>query len=269
MNRANLFNYLRRRDSGVFGTSLSQGQVSGIEAILDAGGSYPLAHLAYALATAYGETGRKMQPVEENLNYSAKRIPQVFSAKRLQGRSPASLAGNPELLANTVYGGDWGRRNLGNTREGDGWRYRGRGLPQVTGRANYAKIGRLVRKDLEGNPDLMLSPAVAAQSLLVAMRDGIYTGSKFADYLPGSGPATRDQFRKARHIINGQFAADDYAGYAVAFQTALSGAGYTSKASHEPPVRPDVEPTPPAAKPAKPALPGWLAAFFKAIFGKR
>jgi predicted chitinase len=40
-------------------------------------------------------------------------------------------------IANIIYGGEWGRKNLGNTQPGDGWRFRGGGLPQITGRANY------------------------------------------------------------------------------------------------------------------------------------
>ncbi len=53
-----------------------------------------------------------------------------------------------------VYGGDWGRKNLGNTQPGDGYNYRGRGLIQLTGRANYARTG----PTYETNPDLVMTP---------------------------------------------------------------------------------------------------------------
>lgn len=67
MNRAAFFASLRSRTSGVFGTSLSQGQVEGIEAILDEGIRRRTFknHLAYMLATTYQETAHTMQPIYE------------------------------------------------------------------------------------------------------------------------------------------------------------------------------------------------------------
>jgi hypothetical protein len=67
MDKAKFFAGLRVRDSGLFGTSLSQGQVEGTVRIVEAGQARatPLRHLAYILATAYHETARTMQPVRE------------------------------------------------------------------------------------------------------------------------------------------------------------------------------------------------------------
>lgn len=75
------------------------------------------------------------------------------------------------------YGGDAyytrmyeGRADLGNTVPGDGARYCGRGFIQLTGRANYHTYGGLIGQDLEGNPDLAMDPAIAAEVLAVYAR---------------------------------------------------------------------------------------------------
>ncbi len=80
MDRKAFFASVRARTSGVFGTSLTQGQVDGVEAILNEGERRGTSefHLAAVLAETYHETGGKMQPVTENLSYSAKRMTQVW-----------------------------------------------------------------------------------------------------------------------------------------------------------------------------------------------
>ena len=70
-----------------------------------------------------------------------------------------SLARKPEAIANDTYG----RRN-GNTQPGDGWRFRGRGLLQVTGRANYRAAGAGLGLPLEDQPELLEQAEHAAQS---------------------------------------------------------------------------------------------------------
>jgi len=225
MNRSVFFANLRARGSGVFGSSLSQAQVVGVEAILDeciAQGA-DLGQAAYILATPYGETGGKMQAVRENLNYSTASIAKHFGAHRRQGKAPAQLARNPELLANTVYGGEWGAKNLGNTEPGDGWRFRGWGFGQWTGRRNTEKAGRDVGMDLVSNPAALDDPKANAKLLVAWMLAGTARGKKLGQYVAG---AKRD-YLGARKVWGG-VDASKYVGYARSFEAALTAAGYGS-----------------------------------------
>ena len=79
--------------------------------------------------------------LEENLNYSVAAIKRVFR-RYFKNRDPEDYARNPEKLANYVYMDEFRTKRgaLGNTQPGDGWRFRGRGLKQLTGRSNYQKF---------------------------------------------------------------------------------------------------------------------------------
>ena len=91
----------------------------------------------------------------ESLNYSVEGLLKMFGRHRISaadcdkfGRKPGQAA-NQNALANILYGGEWGRKNLGNTEPGDGWRYRGGGVKQITGRANFREAGH------EDDPDTL------------------------------------------------------------------------------------------------------------------
>ncbi len=110
--------------------------------------------LQYFLAQIGHESGG-LTIMQENLNYRAQRLCEVWPSRFPSLASAGRCAGNPEVLANTVYGERMGNRG---SASGDGWRYRGRGYIQITGRDGYQEVGERTGLDLEGAPDLAFEP---------------------------------------------------------------------------------------------------------------
>lgn len=108
--------------------------------------------IAHCLAQACVETAGFTRLVE-NLNYSADRIRAVWPSGFPTAAAPQPFAHNPVALANRVYGG-----RLGNIHPGDGWAYRGRGLKQTTGRANYEEVQKITGMPVVADPDLLADP---------------------------------------------------------------------------------------------------------------
>jgi predicted chitinase len=123
--------------------------------------------LAYVLGTALHETSN-LRVFSENVLYKTpQRILAVFGS-RFSTADPttaleeaAQYVNSPEKLANRVYN----RRSLGNVNDGDGWRYHGRGILQLTGRADYREHEAIVGDPLESDPDLMYNSDVATRVL--------------------------------------------------------------------------------------------------------
>lgn len=128
--------------------------------------------LANFMAHAQIETNG-FRSLAENMNYSARRLLEVFPGRngidRLE-EAQRIVAGGPRAIANAVYGGTWGRRNLGNTEPDDGWNFRGRGYFQLTGRANYAAANDGLRAvlgvDIAQHPERLADPEVAAATAI-------------------------------------------------------------------------------------------------------
>lgn len=117
-----------------------------------------------------GHESAGMSTLTESLNYSVDGLINRFKRHRISiedakrfGRAPGRPA-NQERLANILYGGVWGAEHLGNTKPGDGWRFRGRGLKQLTGRSNYEACGLGIGEPLTAYPERLLEPINAALS---------------------------------------------------------------------------------------------------------
>ena len=189
--------------TGLLGPTLAATEVDGCNAILKAMEGCPISWTAYALATAFHETASTMQPIKE------------YGGSTYFHRLYDVSGARPQLcIAN------------GNTCAGDGVKYFGRGLVQITWKANYAKASKVCGVDMVANPDLALRPEYAAKIMRSGMIDGWFTSKRLADYLPSSGAATRAQFTAARRIINGTDKAAQIADYALKFQAALQTGGW-------------------------------------------
>lgn len=121
------------------------------------------------------ESGQFRQ-LEESFAYSGRRLMEVFPERNgMRTREQADeIAGRgPEGIANAMYGGAFGERRLGNTEEGDGWRFRGRGFVQLTGRANYASAANELGVDIVSNPDIVAEQDFAADATIHYWRDRV------------------------------------------------------------------------------------------------
>jgi len=119
--------------------------------------------VACFLATCAIES--KFTKLVENMNYSAKRLSEVWP-KRFKGEDgkpnnlALKIANNPEAIANSVYANRMGN---GPAETGDGWRFRGRGYIHLTGKDNYKRYGEYLGLDLENNPELAEREDIAAE----------------------------------------------------------------------------------------------------------
>lgn len=218
MDRAIFYNDIRNH---LFKGKLSQGQVDGMEAILNFW-EYPpvqpvgefktnwdfrvMGWLAYILATAFHETAYTMQPISEG----------------------GSIAYFREHYCN--------RKDLGNGLEyggeaDDGPRFRGRGFVQLTGRNNYARLTLIVREFYPNSPDFVSDPEAvmnleyAAIILFYGMFLGIFTGYALNNFIGDPDQGQIVDFYHARKIINGLDRAAIIEGYAKEFNEALEKAG--------------------------------------------
>lgn len=136
-------------------------------------------YVAYFLATIYHETDHTFLPIPE--------------------AGPLSYFNRYEH-----------RKDLGNVIDGDGFRFRGRGYVQITGRVNYAKFSTLLGIDLVNNPDRALAYDVSYKISSMGCSQGLFTGRKLGYYCDQE----HKDYLDARRVINGTDCAQLIAGYA-------------------------------------------------------
>lgn len=181
--------------------SLNQSQVDGLNALLsqiESDTSWrDVRHVAYLLATIRHECASQWKPITEygKRDYFAKYEPSTSIGKR-----------------------------LGNTEEGDGFTYRGRGYVQTTGRRNHQRLTEVWnaahpedKRDFVTNPEQLLDPRISYFAAAEGMRIGFYTGRKLDDYIN----KTKCDYAGARAIINGKDRAELIASYAIKFEKIL------------------------------------------------
>jgi len=132
--------------------------------------------------------------------------------------TPITEFGADSYFAKYETGTTLGTR-LGNTKKGDGLRFKGRGYVQITGRANYLRLGQAigVGTAFVDRPAMVLEPATAYRIMSAGLRLGLFTGKMLATYINAAGC----DYVGARRIINGQDKAIEIAAYATKFEAML------------------------------------------------
>lgn len=145
--------------------------------------------LAHFMAQIDHESGLK--PISENLNYSAESLRKVFGKYFPSIEKANEYARKPEKIANLVYANRMGN---GDEASGDGWKYRGRGFIQLTGKENYRMLSNFTKTNYLADPDKLLNEADAMVAALWFWN--IKNLNLYAD---------RDDVREVTRRINGGF----------------------------------------------------------------
>ena len=125
--------------------------------------------LAHLLAQASHESGH-FKAASENLNYSADGLKKIFP-KYFPGNLNESYARNPEKIANKVYSSRMGN---GGEASGDGWKYKGRGYLQTTGKSNYSDFDKIVEENILENPELLETKYALASAAFFFQKNGLW-----------------------------------------------------------------------------------------------
>jgi putative chitinase len=149
--------------------------IAQIPAVIDTFGVNTSLRLAHFLAQCGHESGG-FRLTQENLNYSAKGLMGIFKKyflkadKTLDTAKAAAYERKPEKIANLVYASRMGN---GPESSGDGFKFRGRGYIQLTGRSNYTAFDAVVEDDIVGNPDLVSTKHALASAAWFWKKNGL------------------------------------------------------------------------------------------------
>jgi len=200
INRKHFYDTIR---PSLFGGKITPSQMSGLEAILNKWEKETPdlddRWLAYMLATAFHETARTLQPVRETRATTDDAAIAILTKYFLAGKLP------------------WVKKPFWE-KDAEGKTWLGRGLVQITHKANYIKLGKAIGEDLTTNPNHALDMNVALKIMFTGMTDGLFTGKKLKDYFHGQV----SDWKNARRIITAMESADLVAGYAIKFYQAIS-----------------------------------------------
>jgi putative chitinase len=147
--------------------------------------------LAHFLAQCGHESGG-FKATQENLNYSAKGLAGIFKKYFPTEAAAASYARQPQKIASKVYGGRMGN---GNEASGEGYKFRGRGYIQLTGKDNYTAFGKSIGEDMTANPDKVASTYALLSAAWFFTKNGLH---KMAD-----GGATDQVVTSITKRVNG------------------------------------------------------------------
>lgn len=188
INRDSFFKCFRTYHKSARGKSLVQSQVDGLNFLLAAieGSPLLLPQVAYVLATTAHESAWTFKPIVE--------------------RGARSYFNKYE-----------GRKTLGNTEKGDGYKFRGRGFPQLTGRKNYTLFSKLLFVDLVADPDRALEPEISYRIMREGMMRGLFTGARLGAFVN----ARQTDYVNARTTVNGLDQAKHIAGIAQNIEKCL------------------------------------------------
>jgi predicted chitinase len=150
------------------------------------------------LATAFHETAKTMQPVRETMAASDDEAIAILDLAWRKGR------------LNQVREPYW-------RRDASGKSWLGRGLVQLTHRANYAKLSGPVGVDLVTHPEMAMEVGTAVKIMFAGMEKGLFTGKRLADFFN----PLREDWTGARQIVNGTDRAVTIASHAKRFHAAL------------------------------------------------
>ncbi|MEP7007134.1 MAG: glycoside hydrolase family 19 protein [Sphingomonas bacterium] len=181
---AALFSYMARLDLGAKGLAIG----TGCAANLPGAGIKTELRLAHFLAQTATETGG-YKTLEENLAYSAAGLMATFPKYFPTEKSTVGFVMNPQPVALKVYSDRLGN---GPASTGDGWDYRGRGLLQLTGRANYEARGEEANVPLESMPELAADPTLSVKLACLFWKSRNINAAADADDLV-----------KVRKLVNG------------------------------------------------------------------